>query len=93
MQWSEVRNKYPNQWIVIEALKAHTTSAQQRELDRIAVMQSCADGATAMQAYRQLHDEFPGREFYYVHTNRESLDIRERIWTGIRRGNATVAKV
>jgi hypothetical protein len=93
MKWLEVRRKYPNQWLVIEALQAHTTSESQRILDAVKVIEHCADSANAMQAYRRLHERHPEREFYFAHTSREMLDIRERIWAGIRRGNATLAKV
>jgi len=74
-------------WLVIEALEAHT-EGNQRLLDRIAVIETCPDGASAMQRYQRLHRNDPLREFYYVHTSRENLDIRERHWIGIRRGNA-----
>lgn len=93
MQWSEVRQAYPNQWVIIEALQAHTTPENSRVLDKIAVTERCADSASAMQSYRRLHEQYPAREFYFVHTSRETLDIRERVWTGIRRGNATITKV
>jgi len=77
MVWSEVRKAYPDQWLVIEALEAHTEGSQ-RLLDRIAVIETCPDGASAMQRYQRLHRNYPLREFYYVHTSRENLDIRER---------------
>jgi hypothetical protein len=77
MIWSEVRKAYPDQWLVVEALEAHT-EGHQRLLDRIAVIETCPDGASAMQSYQRLHREYPLREFYYVHTGREDLDIRER---------------
>ena len=86
MLWSEIRQAYPNQWLIIEALQAHTED-NRRQLDHIAVIETCADGATAMQRYRQLHHQYPMREFYFVHTSRERLDIRERHWIGIWRGN------
>jgi hypothetical protein len=57
-------------------------------LDRIAVVEPCIDGATAMQSYQRLHREYPAREFYFVHTSREDLDIRERRWIGVRRADA-----
>lgn len=88
MQWSEIRKAYPGQWLIIEALEAHTTHDNQRRLDKIAVIDHPADGRVAMQSYRQLHQQYPGREFYFVHTSREELDIRERQWLGIRRNNA-----
>lgn len=89
MQWSKVREIYPEHWLVIEAMEAHTED-NQRLLDQIAVVEVYADGAAAMQSYRDLHRQYPLREFYFVHTNREKLDIRvkERRWLGIRRHNA-----
>ncbi|MBM3235582.1 hypothetical protein FJZ31_04720 [Candidatus Poribacteria bacterium] len=93
MQWSEVRKAYPNQWLIIEALQAHTTSDNRRLLDKIAIIERCTDGNAAMQIYRRLHQQYPTREFYFVHTNREELDIRERRWLGIRRNNAVITEV
>jgi hypothetical protein len=88
MEWDEIRREYVDQWLIIEALEAHTMDAQ-RILDKIAVVQLCQDGEGALQAYRELHRHYPQREFYYVHTAREELDIRERQWIGIRRAYGT----
>ncbi|MCP5088574.1 MAG: hypothetical protein GY952_17430 [Rhodobacteraceae bacterium] len=90
MRWSEIKTVYPDQWLVIEALEARTEN-DQRLLDRIAVVELCPDGATAMQRYRQLHQQYPLREFYFVHTSRETLDIRERQWIGVRTKSAANA--
>lgn len=84
MQWSEVRRAYPDQWLIIEALQAHTTLDSCRHLDSIAVVECCEDGRAAMQSYRRLHQQHPAREFYFVHTSREEPDIRERQWAGIQ---------
>lgn len=91
MRWSEIRTAYPDQWLIVEALKAHTTADGQRRMDRLAVIETCADGHAAMQRYRQLHQEYPQREFYFVHTRRKELIIHERHWLGIRRNHAVVA--
>ncbi len=87
MHWQEVREKYPEQWLIIEALDAHTEGIQ-RYLDQIAVLELCPDGASAFARYRELHQQNPVREFYFVHTSREVLDIRERQWLGIRSRHA-----
>ena len=92
MLWPEIRNVYLDQWLIIEALQAHTTSNSQRKLDKIAVIESCDDGSSAMKSYRHLHQQFPTREFYFVHTSREKLDIRERQWVGIRRNYEAVVE-
>jgi hypothetical protein len=87
MQWSEIRIAYPTQWLIVEALAART-EGERRQLEQIAVVETCADGAAALQRYRQLHLQYPQRELYFVHTGREELDIHERQWLGIRRGHA-----
>lgn len=87
MRWIDVCYAYPDQWLVIEALEAHTEN-DQRHLDRIAVVEVCADGETALQSYRRLHQQYPMREFYFVHTSRKQLEIIERRWAGVRRGDA-----
>jgi hypothetical protein len=79
MKWIEVRQKYPDQWLIIEALQAHTTAESQRVLDAVKVIERCADSANAMQAYRRLHERHTEREFYFAHTSREWLDIQERL--------------
>ncbi len=88
MLWPEIRKAYPDQWLIIEALEAHSTPDNRRILDKIAVIEHPNDGSSAMQSYRRLHQQYPDREFYFVNTGREELDIRERQWLGIRRNNA-----
>ena len=88
MHWTDIRKTYPNQWLVIEALQAHSDKEHRRLLDTIAVMEVCLDGDAAMKRYRKFHQEHPEREYYFVHTSREQLDILERQWLGIRRGHA-----
>ena len=92
MQWSEIRKAYPNQWLVVEALQAHTTPDNRRLLDKIAVVEHCNDGSAAMDSYRRIHQQYPTREFYFVHTSREELDIREQQWLGIRKSHAHTAE-
>lgn len=92
MIWPDIRKHYPSQWLVVEALEAHTTPDKRRRLDQLAVIESCLDGFAAMQRYRRLHKEYPAREFYFVHTDREELDIHERRWLGIRGNYETNAE-
>ncbi len=88
MLWEEIRKTYPDQWLVIEALEAHTTADQQRHLDRLAVIEPCPNARTALMNYRRYHLLYPQREFYFIHTSRQNIDIREQQWAGIRYTNA-----
>lgn len=92
MQWADVRQAYPNEWLIIEALEAETSPTHQRNLKRIAVMERCPDASAALQSYRRLQKQYPFREFYFVHTSREVLDIREQAWVGIRSDYAAHAQ-
>ncbi|MCX6046397.1 MAG: hypothetical protein NT075_14925 [Chloroflexi bacterium] len=92
MLWSEIRTIFPSQWLVVEALEAHTTPDWKRALDQLAIIEPCSDGNAAMQRYRQLHQQFPQREFYFVHTGREELDIRVRQWLGVRTGYGSIVE-
>ncbi len=50
MLWAEIRQAYPHQWLIIEALEAHTTPDKQRHLDCLAVIDTCPDGSTVARA-------------------------------------------
>jgi hypothetical protein len=83
MKWQEIREHYPQRWILIEATKAHS-EANKRVLEQLAVVAAFPDSVTAMRSYAQLHREAPERELYVFHTSRKTLDITERLWLGIR---------
>jgi hypothetical protein len=83
MQWQEIRERYPERWLLLEALEAHT-EAGQRILDRLAVVDAFDDWKTAFDNYRNLHRQAPLREFYVLHADREQPDIRELHWLGMR---------
>ncbi|HEY7953940.1 MAG: hypothetical protein ACHQ17_03035 [Polyangia bacterium] len=87
MRWSEVRSLHPDQWLVVEALEAHSEGGR-RIPDRLAVVEVCIDGSAAFRRYRRLHQDHPARELYFVHTQNAELEIEERPWIGVRLGDA-----
>lgn len=86
MKWQEIREHYPKNWVLIEALTARTES-NKRILEQLAVVGTYSDSIKAMKEYTEIHRQSPDRELYVFHTSRELLDITERKWHGIR-GNA-----
>lgn len=84
MNWQEVREHFPDEWVLVEAIKAHSED-NRRIPDDLAVINTYPDGTIGFQAYRELHQQEPLREYYVVHTARKELDIRERVRLGIRR--------
>lgn len=89
MKWDQIRAAYPGQWLIIEAISAHS-EGDRRILDAIAVVETHADPDAVYRRYRELHRQFPQRELYFVHTARTELDIRERLWLGLRTAQAAV---
>jgi hypothetical protein len=83
MQWQEIRDHYPQQWLLLEAVKAHS-EGDQRILDQLAPLNAFSDSAAALSAYARIHREVSQRELYVFHTSRDTLDILERQWLGIR---------
>jgi hypothetical protein len=83
MKWEKVRENYPNQWVLVEAIEAHSESGK-RILEQLAVLNTFPDSLIAMRTYRELHKKSPNRELYVLHTDRKDLDILERKWIGIR---------
>ena len=83
MQWSDIRRYYPNQWLLIEALQAHSETGY-RVVDDALVVGVFEDSQSALKGHAGLHREAPQRELYVFHTSRQDLDILERSWLGVR---------
>jgi len=84
MNWQEIRLKYPKKWLIVEALDAHTKSGQ-RVIEQYSVVNMFKDSNKAMESYSQIHRTSPDRELYVLHTDKETVEIRERQWLGIRK--------
>ena len=84
MKWEDVKKTYINQWVLIEAVEAHSEN-EERILDDISVIDvTGSDSKKALERYKELHRENNDRELYVVHTSREKLDIKEKALIRIR---------
>ena len=83
MIWTDIRRHYPHQWLLVEALLAHS-QAGKRQLEQLAVVDAFPDGEAALRSYLRLHRDAPQRELYVVHSDREELEITERTLPGLR---------
>jgi hypothetical protein len=83
MTWQEIRRAVPHRWILVEALKAHSESAM-RVVEDLSIIGEFHDSVSAMREYQARHRADPARELYVVHTDREELDIHERVYVGPR---------
>ncbi|MBT4287570.1 MAG: hypothetical protein HOD92_09550 [Deltaproteobacteria bacterium] len=84
MKWQEIRGKYPHQWLIVEAIDAHTKSGN-RIVEQFSVVNTYVDSIKAMESYTLFHQASPDRELYVLSTDKEIVEIYERRWLGIRR--------
>ncbi len=84
MKWKEIRNQYPHQWLLLEAMDAHS-ELNKRIVEQFSVINSYEDSNKAMESYSQIHHKSPDRELYVFHTDKENVEILERQWLGIRK--------
>ncbi len=85
MKWEDVCQAFPEQWVLIEAVRAHTNAQSERILDEIALLKKFSNSSDAMKAYQEVHREDPKRELYVLHTSRKEPNIIEKKWVGVRR--------
>ncbi len=83
MKWQKIREQFPEQWLLLEATEAYSEGGR-RIVEELSVVDFFPDSISAMRRYSQLHKEDPWCEYYVLHTDRKTLDIRERFWLGIR---------
>ena len=85
MKWEDVCQAFPEQWVLIEAVEAHTNEQSERILDEITPLKKFSNSPEAMKAYQEIHREDPNRELYVLHTSRKEPNIIEKKWVGVRR--------
>ena len=76
MRWSEVREAHPDQWVVMEALDAHSEPGRW-VVELMSVVDTCPDGLAAMHRYGELRRAYRGREFFFFHTSNREIVIEE----------------
>ncbi|KPV58528.1 hypothetical protein QJ48_15940 [Paenibacillus sp. A3] len=77
MRREEVQKRFPEEWVVLEATKAHSKEGY-RYIEEVVVMDTFEDSTEALRRYSELHRQDPGREYCFFHTSRPELVARER---------------
>lgn len=86
MTWNEVRTRFPQQWVVAEAISAHTDAeTHRRVVEELSVLAAFSDPGEAQRKQLGLHRSDRGREILLAFTGWETLEIEEVLWAGVRR--------
>ncbi|WP_138495286.1 hypothetical protein [Paenibacillus pinistramenti] len=83
MNWSTVRDKYPDRWVLVEALSAESSN-HKRSINNMSVILDFLDPKDAWSSYKKLHLSDPSRELYVFYTGNEIIEVIEQPFTGIR---------
>ncbi|MDC3424753.1 hypothetical protein NC797_09550 [Aquibacillus sp. 3ASR75-11] len=82
MRWQEVQKRFPNEWVVLEVIKAHSDDGH-RYIEEVVVVDRFENSLEAMDRYEKIRKDQLLREYCFFHTSRENLVARER-YMGIR---------
>jgi hypothetical protein len=77
MKWQEVKERFPNEWVVLEATKAYSQDGH-RYIEEVNVIDRFESSTNAMHRYAELHRKQPHKEYCFFHTSRPLLIARER---------------
>ena len=86
MKWQEVRQQYPETWVIIEALQAHDQK-NKKIIDDMSVLNQFQNIMDAIKQYKSLHKNNPQRDILVANTENQELDIKTQHWFGVR-GNS-----
>lgn len=84
VKWEQVREQYPEQWVLVEAVSAYSENST-RYLEEISVISSFSESTFAWKEYKRLHLAEPSREYYIFHTDHEKIEVKEQKFIGVRR--------
>lgn len=84
MKWEQVREQYPEQWVLVEAISAYSKNSI-RYLDELSVISHFPDSTPAWKEYKKLHLAQPTREYYIFHTDHHTIEVKEQKFIGVRR--------
>jgi hypothetical protein len=82
MRWEEVQERFPEEWVLLEATKVHSKEGH-RYIEEVVVIDAFDDSTEALRRYSELHRKEPHREYCFFHTSRPELVARER-YVGVR---------
>ncbi|MCL6442717.1 MAG: hypothetical protein K6T83_04535 [Alicyclobacillus sp.] len=77
MQWSEVRERFPNQFVLVEELVSHVEDDKVL-VDEVAVIRAVPD-EEATKTLLQCRDKM-----FVYHTSNDTVVIELRRWPGLR---------
>lgn len=83
MLWSEVREKYPDRIVLIEAIKT-SSEDKIRTVNEMSILSDFDESSVAWKAYKKIHKNKPDKEIYLFHTSKEKAEVMEQFFVGIR---------
>lgn len=84
MKWEQIREQYPEQWVLVEAISAYSKDSI-RHLEKLTVISTFPESSPVWKEYKKLHLVDPSREYYIFHTDHETIEVKEQKFIGVRR--------
>ncbi len=78
MRWPDYRAMHPDAWVIIEVVSTRHEGERPRSLERINVIERCADAESTYRRYRELRRAEPARELCFLNTAWDGLELEAR---------------
>lgn len=73
--WEQIRQKYPNSWVLVEAIDARTEQGK-RVFQHMDLLDSFGGDFKSMwDCYKVFRERHPDREYVFYHTRNAVIDI------------------
>jgi len=77
LKWDEVRRKYPNSGVLVEALCA-SSKENKRIITEMMVLKESDSAHVLWKSYKEIHLKYPNKELYIFHTSKKQIEVEEQ---------------
>lgn len=77
MKWDEVRKRYPNSGVLVEALSAYSKE-NKRIITEMLVLEESNSPHVLWGKYKQLRSKYSNKEIYIFHTSKNQIEVEEQ---------------
>ena len=76
MKWQDVRQQFPDQWLLFLAVSAESAD-HKRIINELAPIEGHTDFQQVWKTYQRLHEKDNTQELYIYHTSNHEINIKE----------------
>ena len=85
MKWQQVREQFPDQWLLFADVDSYITDDKRRIIRELAPIQAYDGFYDALAHHHKLHKKNPQQRYYVYHTSNDEIHIKLQLAPSVRR--------